>query len=164
MLHRYLFAAALLLAPVAAAQAAGKIRLEVPVPVVEGAAIDPEILDHCGIQAEFTRRLVRELRKVAVAEDGPIQDMQGRVLKVEIVDAIWGGNWFIEHVQMLRVRGVLYEDGARVAGFNGVMSGRGGGLTSGCFQMNSNFGAMTWYIKRWLRNPVDGANIGRSGA
>lgn len=162
MLRRMLFTTALLLLPGIAA-ATGKIRLEVPVPIVEGAVIDPEILDHCGIQDEFTRRLTRELRKVAVAEPGPITDMAGRVLKVEIVDAIWGGNWFIEHLQTLRVRGVLYEDGVRQAGFTGIMAGKGGGLTSGCFQMNSNFGAMTWHIKRWLRNPVDGATIGQGG-
>lgn len=163
MLQRLLLIAALAMLP-ALAQASAKIRLEVPVPVREGAAIDPEILEHCGIQEEFTRRLTRELRKVAVAEPGPLADMQGRVLKVEIVDAIWGGNWFIEHIQTLRVRGALYEDGTRLAGFNGVMAGRGGGLTSGCFQMNSNFGAMTWHIKRWLRNPVDGATIGQGGS
>lgn len=145
------------------AMAAGKIRLQVPVPVVEGADIDAEILGNCDIAGNFNTALIRELRKVAEPAQAPLVDMHGRVLKVEIVDAIWGGNWFIEHTQTLRVRGALYEDGARVAGFNGVMMGRGGGLTSGCFQMNANFRALTWHIKRWLRNPVDGARIGQGG-
>jgi hypothetical protein len=143
-------------------QAQDRIRLEVPVPVVEGADIDPEILEHCEVPANFTSALVRELRKVADPAPAPLADMRGRVLRVEIVDALWGGNWFIEHTQTLRVRGVLYQDGERVAGFNGVMQGTGGGMTSGCFQMNSNFRALTWHIKRWLRNPVDGARIGQS--
>lgn len=142
---------------------AEKIRLEVPVPVVAGADIDAEILDNCDIAGNFNAALIRELRKVAEPAQTPLADMHGRVLKVEIVDAIWGGNWFIEHTQTLRVRGALYEDGTRVSGFNGVMQGRGGGMTSGCFQMNANFRALTWHIKRWLRNPVDGARIGQGG-
>jgi hypothetical protein len=145
------------------ANAADKIRLQVPVPVVEGADIDAEILDTCDVAGNFNTALIRELRKVAEPAQAPLADMHGRVLKVEIVDAIWGGNWFIEHTQTLRVRGALYEDGTRVSGFNGVMQGRGGGLTSGCFQMNANFRALTWHIKRWLRNPVDGARIGQGG-
>ena len=156
--------AVLLLTCVAAtpALARDKVRLPVPVPVVEGADIDPEILDHCAVAENFTQGLVRELRKVAVPEQAPLTDMDGRVLRVEIVDALWGGNWFIEHTQTLRVRGALYQDGERVAGFNGVMQVTGGGMTSGCFQMNSSFRALTWHIKRWLANPVDGARIGQS--
>ncbi|MCD9030028.1 hypothetical protein LDO26_17705 [Luteimonas sp. BDR2-5] len=145
------------------AAADDRIRLVVPIPVADGADIDPEITDHCGVPAEFTKRLTRELRKVAVPVEAPLDDMHGRVLKVEIVDAVWGGNWFIEHNQTIRVRGVLTRDGAHEAAFNGVMVTRGGGLSSGCYQMNSNFGAMTWYIRRWLRNPVDGARIGMGG-
>ena len=145
------------------ASAADRIRLQVPVTVVDGADIDAEILDNCDVAGNFNTALIRELRKVAEPAQAPLADMHGRVLKVEIVDAIWGGNWFIEHTQTLRVRGALYQDGTRVSGFNGVMQGRGGGLTSGCFQMNSNFRALTWHIKRWLRNPVDGARIGQGG-
>src|SRR5690606_38829935 len=156
--------AVLLLTCVAAtpALARDKVRLPVPVPVVEGADIDPEILDHCAVAENFTQGLVRELRKVAVPEQAPLTDMDGRVLRVEIVDALWGGNWLIEHTQTLRVRGALYQDGERVAGFNGVMQVTGGGLTGGWFQMNSSFRALTWHIKRWLANPVDGARIGQS--
>jgi len=145
------------------ASAADRIRLQVPVTVVDGADIDAEILDNCDVAGNFNTALIRELRKVAEPAQAPLADMHGRVLKVEIIDAIWGGNWFIEHTQTLRVRGALYQDGTRVSGFNGVMQGRGGGLTSGCFQMNSNFRALTWHIKRWLRNPVDGARIGQGG-
>lgn len=155
------FAAACVLAT--DARAADTLRLQVPVSVVEGADIDAEILDSCDVAGNFNTALIRELRKVAEPAQAPLADMHGRVLKVEIVDAIWGGNWFIEHPQTLRVRGALYQDGTRVSGFNGVMQGRGGGLTSGCFQMNSNFRALTWHIKRWLRNPVDGARIGQGG-
>lgn len=144
-------------------QAKDMIRLEVPVKVVEGADIDAEIIEHCGVVTHFNDALVNELRKVAVPAPAPLADMQGRVLRVEVVDALWGGNWFIEHDQTLRIRGALYQDGTRVAGFNGVMAGRGGGGTSGCFQMNAKFRALTWHIKRWLRDPVDGARIGQGG-
>lgn len=159
------FASTLLACALAAPALAGdgRIRLQVPVEVVAGADIDPEIIEHCGVVTHFNDALVRELRKVAVPAQAPLADMRGRVLKVEIVDALWGGNWFIEHDQTLRIRGALYEDGRRLAGFNGVMAGRGGGGTSGCFQMNAQFRALTWHVKRWLRKPVDGARIGQGG-
>lgn len=145
----------------ASAAASERIRLETPVPFVEGHEIEDEIVSHCGIQEDFTSALVRELRKVADAEPAPIDDMAGRVLKVEIVDAVWGGNWFIGQDQTIRVRGALYQDGERLAGFEGIMSGRESGLPqSGCYSMKMRFRALTWYIKRWLRDPVDGARIG----
>lgn len=138
-----------------------RIRLETPVPFVEGHDIEDEIISHCGIQEDFTSALVRELRRVANPEPAPIEDMAGRVLKVEIVDAVWGGNWFIGQDQTIRVRGALYQDGERLAGFEGIMSGREAGLPqSGCYSMKTRFRALTWYIKRWLRDPVDGARIG----
>ncbi|KLI98088.1 hypothetical protein [Luteimonas sp. FCS-9] len=158
-----LLLAALLGAVLLPAQARDRLRLQVPVPVVAGADIDAELLERCDIAGNFTSALVRELRKVAEPAQAPLADMRGQVLRVEIVDALWSGNWFIEHTQTLRVRGALYEDGVRVAGFNGVMQGRGGSMTSGCFQMNASFRALTWHIKRWLRDPVDGARIGQGG-
>lgn len=162
-MHR--IAAPLLALALVAGPALGndRIRLETPIPLAEGHDIADEIIDHCGIPEHFTQFLTRELRRVAVAEPGPITDMHGRVLKVEIVDALWSGNWFIEHDQTIRVRGSLYQDGEHQASFNGVMMGRGGGLTSGCYQMKSYFGALSWHIRRWLRNPVDGARIGQGG-
>ena len=73
---------------VSPALAGDKIRLQVPIPLAEGHDIDDEIISHCGVPEEFTRRLTRELRRVAVPEQAPITDMAGRVLKVEIVAGI----------------------------------------------------------------------------
>lgn len=144
-----------------AALANDRIRLETPIPFVEGHEIEDEIISHCGIQEDFTSALVRELRRVAEAEPAPITDMAGRVLKVEIMDATWRGNWAIGQDQTIRVRGTLYQDGEHVAAFDGVMSGREAGLPqSACYSMKMRFRALTWYIKRWLRKPVDGARIG----
>lgn len=143
------------------AVASDRIRLETPIPFVEGHEIDDEIVSHCGIQEHFSSRLAHELRRVAVAEPAPITDMAGRVLKVEIVDAVWAGNWFIGQDQTIRVHGTLYQDGEHLAAFEGVVSGRSTTqMYSGCYIMKSNFLAMAWHIRRWLRNPVDGAQIG----
>ena len=163
MIHRTTGAALVLALAAGPGLAQDKIRLEVPIPLAEGHDIDDEIISHCGVPEDFTRRLTRELRRVAVPEQAPITDMSGRVLKVEIVDAVWTGNWFIEHDQTIRVRGTLYQDGEHEAAFNGVISGRGGGFSSACYQMKSYFDAMTWHIRRWLKNPVDGARIGQGG-
>lgn len=143
------------------AAASDRIRLQTPVPFAEGHQIDDEIISHCGVQEDFTTKLVRELRRVADAEPAPVTDMSGRVLKVEIVDATWAGNWFIGHDQTIRVHGTLYQDGEHVAAFEGVMSGRSTTMMdSACYSMKNSFHALTWYIRRWLRDPVDGAQIG----
>jgi hypothetical protein len=36
-----------------------------------------------------------------------------------------------------------------------------GDLTSGCYNLTVGFRAHAWDIKRWLKKPVDGAQIGR---
>ena len=158
---RLVFTLLLLILAAGSAWARDMVRVPVPVPLAEGADIDPEILGDCMVQRNFTDALVRELRKVAVPAPSPLTDMKGQVLKVEIVDAMWGGNWAIGHVQGVRVRGALYQDGERQAGFQGVMHIAGGEMTSGCFQINAKFRALTWHIKRWLADPVDGARIGQ---
>ena len=160
-MHRIAAFALALVFTAGSAVASDRLRLETPIPFVEGHDIEDEIISHCGIQEDFTSALVRELRRVANAEQAPITDMGGRVLKVEIVDAVWMGNWFVGQDQTIRVRGTLYQDGEHLAAFDGVMSGRESGLPqSACYSMKMRFRALTWYIKRWLRNPVDGAQIG----
>jgi hypothetical protein len=137
------------------------IRIQDPIPFTDGKRIDPEMIESCDIQRKFTDAVVREMKGRIVAAPGPLSTAQGRALKLEIVDSDWSGNWFIGHLQVIKTRGTLYEDGRKVAGFEGMRQVSGGDLTSGCFNLNATFRAAAWDIKRWLKKPVDGARIGR---
>ena len=150
----------LLLFAAGIASAEEQIRIQDPIPLVDGRRIDPEIIQSCDIQRSFTDSLVREMRGRIVAVPGPLDTSKGRALKIEIDDADWSGNWFIGHVQLIQTRGTLYEDGKEVASFTGVRNIRGD-LTTGCYNMKVGFRAHAWDIKRWLKKPVDGARIGR---
>jgi len=136
------------------------IRIQDPIPLVDGRRIDPEIIESCDIQRGFTEALVREMKGRIVAVPGPLDTSKGRALKIEIDDTDWSGNWFIGHVQLIQTHGTLYEDGRKVASFTGVRNLRGD-LTSGCYNLTVGFRAHAWDIKRWLKKPVDGKQIGR---
>ena len=154
-----LLAALLAAGPLAAAET--PIRIQNPIPFTDGRRIDPEMIESCDIQQKFTDAVVREMKGRIVAVPAPLSTAQGRALKLEIVDSDWSGNWFIGHLQVIRTRGTLYEDGRKVAGFEGMRQVSGGDLTSGCFNLNATFRAAAYDIRRWLKKPVDGARIGR---
>jgi hypothetical protein len=154
-----LFATACLLAPAIAA-AEEPIRIQDPIPLVDGRRIDPEIIESCDIQRGFTDALVRQMKGRIVAVPGPLDTSKGRALEIEIDDTDWSGNWFIGHVQLIRTHGTLYENGRKVASFTGVRNLRGD-LTSACYNLTVGFRAHAWDIKRWLKDPVDGKQIGR---
>ena len=87
----------------------------------------------------------------------------GRVLQVEIVDAVSQGNAFIGHQKFARVQGRLYEDGTVVASFKGRRDSMGGafaGYKGSCSVLGRTMKALGKDIATWLMNPVDGARLG----
>lgn len=149
-----------LLAIAGAASAEEPLKIPNPVPLVPGSDVSDEMLQSCDIRRYFGEWLQRELSKSNPQPvSGRLDTSKGRVLDVEIVDAMWAGNWFIGHQQWIKVRGTLYEDGKKVASFKGERNGRGD-LTTGCFNLRSLFGAMSHDIRKWLKKPQDGAKIG----
>lgn len=136
------------------------LKIPNPVPLAAGSDVSDEMLQSCDIRQYFGEWLQRELRKSDPQPvSGPLDTSKGRALQVEIVDAMWAGNWFTGHQQWIKVRGTLYEDGRKVASFKGERNGRGD-LTTGCFNLRSLFGAMSYDIRKWLKKPQDGARIG----
>jgi len=87
----------------------------------------------------------------------------GRVLQLEIDDAVSQGNAFIGHRKFVRVRGTLWENGSRVASFDGQRSSGGGfagGYKSSCAVLGRCVRALGKDIGAWLANPVDDAELG----
>ncbi len=87
----------------------------------------------------------------------------GRVLQVEIVDAVSMGNAFIGHQKYARIEGTLYEDGRKVASFKGRRNSMGGafaGYKGSCSVLGRTMKALGKDVADWLKNPTDGARLG----
>jgi hypothetical protein len=87
----------------------------------------------------------------------------GRVLEVEIVDAVSMGNAFIGHQKYTRVEGRLLEDGAVVGSFKGrrnSMGGAFGGYKGSCSVLGRTVKALGQDIAGWLSSPSEGARLG----
>lgn len=90
-------------------------------------------------------------------------DQPGRVLVLEITDAISRGNAFIGHHKATRVRGALYQDGHKVGSFVGERDSMGGafaGFKGSCSVLGRTVKALGKDIAQWLARPDDGAQLG----
>ena len=88
---------------------------------------------------------------------------EGRVLKLELVEALTMGNAFIGHHKYTKVRGTLYENGAVVADFRGRTNSMGGfaiGYKGSCSVLGRTVKALSKDIAAWLKSPVDDARLG----
>jgi hypothetical protein len=99
---------------------------------------------------------------IDLADDIAI-DAPGRVLHVEIDEAVSMGNAFIGHRKYSQVRGTLYEDGAAVASFAAMRASMGGafaGYKGSCSVLGRTIKALGKDIAQWLKDPEDGAELG----
>lgn len=151
-----------------AALSAQTVTMQRPVPYADDAEIASKVRSECiKLQdqlADYTREYGAELHGIDVqlvpelASDGP-----GRVLLVEIDDAVSMGNAFIGHQKYSRVHGQLFEDGVPVASFKGRRNSMGGafaGYKGSCSVLGRTMKALGRDIAEWLSNPVDGARLG----
>ena len=89
--------------------------------------------------------------------------MPGRVLVVEIRDAVSTGNAFVGHAKSTSVRGALYENGKKTAAFRARRDSMGGafaGFKGSCSVLGRTVEALGEDIVEWLKDPRDGAELG----
>lgn len=137
------------------------------VPYSEDAEVARKVREEC-VQlqsqlAEFTQQFGGELGVQVKLVDAVSADDPGSVLLVEIADAVSAGNAFIGHQKYTRIRGELFRDGARVAGFKGrrdSMGGAFGGYKGSCSVLGRTVKALGKDVALWLKNPQDGAELG----
>ena len=164
LLGSIVVASACLFAGTAFAQSVSMPR---SVPYAEDAQITKKVRNEC-VQlntqlADYTKEFGREFGvEVSLVDAATAQDA-GRVLLVEIVDAVSSGNAFIGHQKFSRIRGELFEDGARVAGFKASrnsMGGAFGGYKGSCSVLGRTMKALGKDVALWLKSPVDEAELG----
>ena len=158
---RPLLAAALLLACGSAFAGDTGVKLQAPVPYAEDNDISNAIKAECGIGQQLAE-FVKQYSKVPV-ELTSQPGTEGRVLQLEIVDAVSMGNAFMGHQKFTKVRGTLFQDGQKVASFTGRRNSMGGafaGFKGSCSVLGRTVEVLGKDIGGWLAAPEDGASLG----
>lgn len=149
-----------------AGQAAEAIKVPQSVPFSDDAEIAGKIKRECHINdqlGEFIAEYAKEKRLDTQPVAATDKSMPGRVLVVEIKDAVSEGNAFIGHHKATRVRGALYQDGTEVASFKAMRNSMGGffaGYKGSCSVLGRTVRALGKDIAEWLVAPKDDAELG----
>lgn len=143
------------------------VRMASQTPYAEDAEISQKVRSECvklgGQLPAYTREFGAEFGVAVELVDAIDTAAPGRVLQVEIVDAVSMGNAFIGHQKYARIQGALYEDGEKVAGFKGRRNSMGGafaGYKGSCSVLGRTLKALGKDLADWLKNPSDGARLG----
>ncbi len=166
MSHRRILMAAFavsLMAP--AVQAAEPVVVAATIPYADSADIQKKILDECTeLGSQFSQYIKEYAAEKGIEVTlGDAAANAGRVLRVEITNALSQGNAFLGHSKSMSSRGTLFENGAEVATFRATRNSMGGafaGYKGSCSVLGRTVKAMGMDIGEWLVNPADGAELG----
>ncbi|GAB2627360.1 hypothetical protein [Novilysobacter erysipheiresistens] len=143
--------------------AASGIQLQKPVPYAADNDISDAIKDECKINEQLADFVKQYSSEPVELVSGPVDTGSGRVLQLEIVDAVSMGNAWLGHQKFTKVSGTLFEDGAEVASFRGRRNSMGGafaGFKGSCSVLGRTVEVLGEDIAGWLAAPEDGATLG----
>lgn len=143
--------------------AASGILLQKPVPYAADNDISDAIKDECKINEQLADFVKQYSSEPVELVSGPVDTGNGRVLQLEIVDAVSMGNAWLGHQKFTKVSGTLFEDGAEVASFRGRRNSMGGafaGFKGSCSVLGRTAEVLGEDIAAWLAAPEDGATLG----
>lgn len=143
--------------------AASGILLQKPVPYAADNDISDAIKDECKINEQLADFVKQYSSEPVELVGGPVDTGSGRVLQLEIVDAVSMGNAWLGHQKFTKVSGTLFEDGAEVASFRGRRNSMGGafaGFKGSCSVLGRTAEVLGEDIAGWLAAPEDGATLG----
>lgn len=149
-----------------AAIAAEPVQVPSKVPYAKNNDVAGKIKHECPINeqlAEFIVEYAGENKIATKTVDATDTTMSGRVLVVEITDAISRGNAFIGHRKSTTVHGALYQDGQKIGSFVGERDSMGGafaGFKGSCSVLGRTVKALGRDIAQWLAKPTDNAQLG----
>ena len=142
------------------------IKIQSVIPYKKGAMITASIKNECKIQHQLSEFIhaysVGE--GIGVIRKGRVKrKSKGKVLLVNITDAVSSGNAFIGHRKYTSIKGTLYNNGKRKGGFTATRFSGGGawaGFKGSCSVLGRTVKALGSDVSRWLKNPVDGVHLG----
>ena len=147
--------------------AAGEpVTVQRPVPYAANSTVAGNVKNECKVPeqlADFLQQYSDKKGTKVNFTDSAVDTSKGRVLKLEILDAVSMGGAWMGHAKSTAVRGELFENGKRVAGFTGRRNSMGGmyaGFKSSCSVLGRTAKALGNDIAGWLDNPTDNATLG----
>jgi hypothetical protein len=162
LIAAFLFAAI----AVAAQSRADDIKVARSIPYAEDAEIAGKIRRECQIQtqlADFIKEFGAKNGHSIQLLDAVDETLEGKVLVVEIRDAVSEGNAFLGHRKSTSARGKLYENGELIGSFKARRNSMGGafaGYKGSCSVLGRTVKTMGEDIAIWLKAPTTDALLG----
>lgn len=167
MLQKTKIALLVLAVSASAFSAADPVAVQASVPYAADAKIAQNIRNECtkiGSQlAEFTQQFGKKSGVEVALVENLDTAQAGRVLQVEITEAVSMGNAFMGHHKYSAARGTLFENGKVIASFEARRQSMGGafaGYKGSCSVLGRTVKAMGKDIAQWLKAPNDKALLG----
>jgi hypothetical protein len=140
--------------------AADPVIIQSTIPYAADAKVAQKVRNECvELGAEFGEKYEVEVQ----LSDTLDPSAKGRVLQMEITEAVSQGNAFIGHRKFSSARGTLYENGEKVASFEALRQSGGGafaGYKGSCSVLGRTVKAMGKDVAQWLQAPTDNAALG----
>lgn len=142
------------------------VRVASVVPYDDEAKVAANIRQECPLGQQFSEFIAEygaSQGMQVVRQDAVEPGSEGRVLVVELTDAVSGGNAWIGHRKMTESRGTLYDNGEEVASFTARRFSGGGafaGFKGSCSVLGRTVQAMGRDVATWARLPTDGQHLG----
>lgn len=162
-MRKPVFLACLWLAAFSAAPAfAQEVKLASNVPFTEDNEISDAIKAECSLGTKLADSIKRHGPSVVLV-DGAADTGKDRVLQLEIVDSVNMGNAFMGRQTYTKIKGSLWQDGAKVASFRARRNSMGGafaGFKGACAVLGRTVEKLGEDVGGWLKNPTNGAALG----
>lgn len=151
--------------------AAGSARADVvtlprSAPWTDASTIATNIKTECDLPGKLSAYIAEyaEERRISTRfADAVSPNDAGRVLVVEIDEAVSRGNAFIGHQKFTRARGALYQDGQELGTFVAQRYSMGGafaGYKGSCSVLGRTVKAIGKDVAEWMAAPTKDARLG----
>lgn len=165
-MRKLLFVAAATFGLWQSAYAADAVTIQQKIPFNEDAEIAASVKRECQLDEHLSEYVVKSgnakgSKVETAAEVSP--SSAGRVLVMEITNAVSDGNAFMGHHKSMSVKGKLYQDGQLTASFKARRNTMGGalaGFKGTCSVLDRANKALGEDIADWLAQPKMDAMLG----
>lgn len=151
----------ILLPGLPASAGTGKIRVLRTTPFAEGTSVPEKVKEQCGLQTKLPLFLSQDSSEVELV-DGRL-GRSGRTLELEITEVHAPGGGVFSGPKWMAVKGVLRDNGRRIAGFTAHRATTGGFFAAykgTCSIIGRCAKTLGSDIAGWLANPKDGVRLG----
>lgn len=156
-------------ATVVSGTSAQTVKVQSFIPYKKDAAIAANIKTECALNSQLSENIQaygNDYNVAIVRSPSLNKDAHGKVLMLEITEAVSQGHAFVGHRKFVKIAGTLYNDGKKVAAYTATrFSGGGfwGAYKGSCSVLSRTVKTLGKDTALWLSSPVDGAHLGDKG-